>query len=68
MFDDASSQPSRRAFLKTAGVTTATMALAGCTNVLGPSQSTDSKSVTIKTRHYGTGEMEKYLDKHTKQF
>ncbi len=68
MFDDASSQPSRRAFLKTAGVTTATMALAGCTNVLGPSQSTDSKSVTIKTRHYGTGEMEEYLDTHTTQF
>ncbi|UPM42971.1 substrate-binding domain-containing protein [Halocatena salina] len=67
MFDNNSLQRSRRGFLQTAGVTTAGIALSGCTSLLGGSSS-DSGSVTIKTRHYPTGEMDAFLDKHTKKF
>lgn len=67
MFDNDSLQRSRRAFLKAAGVTTAGLALSGCSSLIGDGSS-NSGDVTIKTRHYPTGEMDKFLKKHTKKF
>lgn len=65
MLDDCSQQRSRRTFLKTAGITTAGISLSGCTSIIGNS---GSDSVTIKTRHYPTGQIGSFLDTHTKKF
>lgn len=66
MFDNDTLQRSRRAFLKTAGVTTAGVALSGCTNILGGDS--DSDSVTIETHHYPTGDIDGFLETHTEKF
>lgn len=65
MLDDRSQQRSRRTFLKTVGITTAGISLSGCTNIIGNS---GSDGVTIKTRHYPTGQIGTFLDTHTKKF
>jgi multiple sugar transport system substrate-binding protein len=67
MVDSSLSQRSRRTFLKTAGITTAGVALSGCTGLMGGSSSSGG-DVTIKTRHYPTGEVGTFLEKHTKKF
>jgi multiple sugar transport system substrate-binding protein len=66
MLDNGLPQQSRRSFLKTAGITTAGVALSGCTGLMGGSSS--GGSVTIKTRHYPTGQIGSFLEKHTAQF
>lgn len=54
--------------MKTAGITTAGIALSGCTGLMGGSSSGSDGDVTIKSRYYPTGQIGTFLDKHTDRF